>query len=77
MPLGGSIVTLDVHTSVEHRVQTQAGHTPSGHWPYLRSEVYELFPPPVKQLLRHWVDTEWVMSKAEAEAAIWDVSYFQ
>ena len=63
--------------SVEHRIQTQAGHTPSGHWPYLRSEVYELFPPPVKQLLGHWVDTEWVMSKAEAEAAIWDVSYFQ
>ena len=63
--------------SVEHRIQTQAGHTPTGHWPYLRSEVYELFPQPVKQLLRHWVDREWVMSKAEAEAAIWDVSYFQ
>jgi hypothetical protein len=65
--LGGSIVMLDAYT------QLNIGYS----WPYLRSEVYELFPKPVKQLLGHWVDREWVMSKAEAEADIWDVSYFQ
>jgi len=63
--------------SVEHKIQSDAGYTPAGHWPYLKGEVHDLLPEQVRPLVRHWVDREWVMSKTEAEAAIWDFSYFR
>ena len=46
---------------------------PTGHWSYLRSEVYDLLPKPVKLLLHHRVGYRMGNeSKAEAKAAIWD-----
>lgn len=62
--------------SVEHRLQAARGHTPSGHWPYLKGEIFDNLPTAIQPLLHHWVDREWVMTKAEAEASIWDTSYF-
>ena len=62
--------------SVEHRLQAEAGHTPAGHWPYLKGAIFDSLPAQVKPLLRHWVDREWIMTKAEAEASVGDTSYF-
>jgi len=62
--------------SVEHRLQAARGHTPSGHWPYLKGEVFDELPASIQPLLRHWVDREWVMTREEAEASIWDTSNF-
>ena len=62
--------------SVEHRIQAEAGHVPAGHWPYIKAEVFDALPDHVKPLLRHWVDREWIMTRADAEKAIMDTSYF-
>lgn len=52
--------------SVEHRIQTEAGHhAPAGHWPYVKGEVYDRLPESVKPLFRHWLDREWEMSLSE------------
>ena len=62
--------------SVEHRLQTEVGYTPTGHWPYLKEEIFDSLLEQVKPLLQYWVDREWIMTKEETEASIGDTSYF-
>ena len=61
--------------SVEHRIWKEAGLIPSGHWPYIRADVYDRLPADVQPLVRHWVDREWVMTQEDSEATIMNTSY--
>ena len=61
--------------SVEHKIWKDAGLKPSGHWPFLKADIYDRLPEQVKPLLRHWVDREWVMTQEESEATIMDTLY--
>ena len=44
---------------VEHRIQKDAGYQPTGHWPFVKAEVFDKLPDHVKPLFRHWVDRDW------------------
>ena len=76
MEHGGCLYPFIRVDSTTRHVATPAGHTPAGHWPYLKGAIFDSLPAQVKPLLRHWVDREWIMTKSEAEASVGDTCYF-